>query len=63
LFTFSEVEDVIVIEKICDVELVAFIAVIVYVRTDAGVVGVPEIRPVVVLKDRPGELEIAGEIE
>ena len=41
---------------------VALIAVIVYVLETAAVVGVPEIRPVEVLKDSPGVLVIAGEI-
>jgi hypothetical protein len=42
---------------------VAFVAVIVYVRIVAAVVGVPEIKPVVVLNESPGVFEIAGEIE
>jgi hypothetical protein len=37
--------------------------VIVYVLEEAVVVGVPEISPVLVLKESPGVLEIAGEIE
>jgi hypothetical protein len=52
-----------VIVKFCDAELVAFVAVIVYVRASAAVVGVPEISPVEVLKESPGVFEMAGDIE
>jgi hypothetical protein len=63
VLTFSEVEAVTVIEKFCDAELMAFVAVIVYVVTAATVVGVPDISPVLVLKESPGVFEIAGDIE
>jgi hypothetical protein len=45
------------------VELVALVAVIVYVLEDADVVGVPDIKPVAESKEIPGVFEIAGEIE
>ena len=52
-----------VIEKSRVAVPVTFVAVIVYVRAGADVVGVPVIRPVDELKPSPGVFEIAGEIE
>jgi hypothetical protein len=40
-----------------------FLAVIVYVTTVAAVVGVPDIKPVLVSNASPGVVEIFGEIE
>jgi hypothetical protein len=42
---------------------VAFVAVIVYATLLVAAVGIPEISPVEVLKERPGVLDIDGEIE
>jgi hypothetical protein len=52
-----------VIAKVRVAELVAFVAVTVYVNDVAAVVGVPEIKPVLVLNTSPGVFEIAGDIE
>jgi hypothetical protein len=41
----------------------AFVAVTVNVRAEEAYKGVPEITPVLVLKDSPGMDEILGEIE
>ena len=42
---------------------VAFVAVIVQLTVEVEELGDPEIKPVAVLKESPGEFEIAGEIE
>jgi len=52
-----------VIAKVRVAELVAFVAVTVYESDVAAVVGVPEIKPVLVLNTSPGVFEIAGDIE
>jgi hypothetical protein len=49
--------------KLREVLPVALDAVIVKVRNPLGEVGVPEIKPVDVLKESPGAFEIDGEIE
>ena len=49
--------------KVREVLPAALVAVTVYVRNALGEVGVPEIKPVDVLKESPGAFEIAGEIE
>jgi len=61
--TYSGVGAVTVIAKVRVAELVAFVAVTVYVNDVAAVVGVPEIKPVLVLNVSPGVFEIAGDIE
>jgi hypothetical protein len=61
--TYSGVGAITVIAKVLVAELVAFVAVTVYINDVAAVVGVPEIKPVLVLNTSPGVFEIVGEIE